>query len=124
MEKQIYTAGERLDKFCAVCKEDRGHVVVSVTRGGHGARVSCPKCGTASTFKNNKSTARTSAQSDQPYDPARTYRAGQTILHKTYGPGEVTSVIEPQKIDVLFADRLRRLIHSRAEASLSETSLL
>jgi hypothetical protein len=35
------------------------------------------------------------------------------MMHPTYGPGEVTSVIEPQKIDVLFADRMRRLIHSR-----------
>jgi hypothetical protein len=25
----------------------------------------------------------------------------------------VTALIEPQKIDVLFADRVRRLIHSR-----------
>ena len=30
--------------------------------------------------------------------------------------GEVTAVIEPQKIDVLFSDRVRRLIHSQPPA--------
>ena len=28
--------------------------------------------------------------------------------------GEVTAVIEPQKIDVLFGDQTRRLIHAQA----------
>jgi hypothetical protein len=47
------------------------------------------------------------------YDRSRTYRTGQTMTHPTYGEGEITSVIEPQKIDVLFTDKLRRLIHAR-----------
>jgi hypothetical protein len=34
-------------------------------------------------------------------------------MHPTFGEGEVTGIIEPGKIDVLFADRMRRLIHSR-----------
>jgi hypothetical protein len=28
----------------------------------------------------------------------------------------VTAIVEPQKIDVLFADRMRRLVHARAHA--------
>jgi hypothetical protein len=35
------------------------------------------------------------------------------MLHPSFGMGEVTALIEPRKIDVLFADRLRRLIHAR-----------
>jgi hypothetical protein len=35
------------------------------------------------------------------------------MTHPVFGHGEVTAVIEPQKIDVLFPDRLRRLIHAR-----------
>jgi hypothetical protein len=46
-----------------------------------------------------------------PYDRARTYRRGQTLMHPTFGEGEVTAIIEG-KMDVLFADRMRRLIHS------------
>ena len=34
--------------------------------------------------------------------------------HPTYGTGKVVALIEPQKMDVLFADRIRRLIHSKA----------
>jgi len=33
--------------------------------------------------------------------------------HQTFGLGEVTKLIEPQKIDVLFEDKLRRLIHAQ-----------
>ena len=114
MEKQIYTVGQRVDKLCAACNEERGHIVASVTKVGNISRVNCPKCGTISTFKSSTRTAQhPPAQFGSTYDRARTYRAGQTMLHPTYGQGEVTSLIEPQKIDVLFADRVRRLIHSR-----------
>lgn len=35
------------------------------------------------------------------------------MLQPTFGAGEVTALIEPIKIDVLFSDRVRRPIHSR-----------
>ena len=114
MEKHLYTVGERVDKLCAVCAEERGHVVTSVTKIGNISRVNCPKCGTISTFKSSVRTARRPpAQSGLPYDWTRVYRIGQPMVHQTYGQGEVTALIEPQKIDVLFADRVRRLIHAR-----------
>ena len=114
MEKQLYTVGERVDKLCAVCAEERGHLVVSITKFGNISRVNCPKCGTKSVFKSSGRTERRQpAQSGPLYDRTRTYRTGQTMTHPTYGQGEVTSVIEPQKIDVLFSDRIRRLIHAR-----------
>lgn len=116
MEKQRYTVGERVDKLCAICNEERGHVVTSVTKHGQISRVSCPKCGTLSTFKlSSRTSPRQSRQPLSPYDRTRTYRAGQTMMHTTYGMGEVTALIEPQKIDVLFPDRVRRLIHSRPQ---------
>jgi transcription elongation factor Elf1 len=115
MEKQTYTVGERADKFCAVCNEERGHVISSVNIHGRISRVSCSKCGTISTFKGSSRTSlRKSAQPVSPYDQTRTYRAGQTIAHSAYGEGEIMALIEPQKIDVLFSDRVRRLIHARS----------
>jgi hypothetical protein len=114
MEKQTYTVGERADKLCAVCDEERGHVVASVTIRGQISRVSCPKCGTLSTFKlSSRIVPRPPAQTLPPYDRTRSYRAGQTMMHTTYGMGEVTALVEPQKIDVLFPDRVRRLIHAQ-----------
>jgi hypothetical protein len=114
MEKQSYTIGERADKLCAICKEERGHVVTSVTKRGQISRVSCPKCGTVSTFKGSTRTLpNLPTKTLLPYDRTYTYRAGQTMMHTTYGMGEVTSLIEPRKIDVLFVDRMRRLIHAQ-----------
>ena len=117
MEKQTYVVGERVDKLCDVCAEERGHIVASVTKRGLISRVECPKCGTRSTFKTGASSSDKQSSSavkvGAVYDRKRTYRTGQTMMHPVYGLGEVTSVIEPQKIDVLFSDRVRRLIHSR-----------
>ncbi len=115
MTAETYTVGARVEKFCATCGEERGHVVASVTARGRISRVSCPKCGTRSTFKSGTSApGGPAAKSGAPYDPTRTYHTGQSMLHPTFGPGEVTAVIEPLKIDVLFSDRVRRLIHARA----------
>ena len=117
MEKQTFAVGDRVEKLCIVCREERGHVVASVTKRGQISRVTCPKCGTLSSFKSGvKLTVGRSTLIGAPYDRTRTYRTGQTLMHPNFGLGEVTAVIEPQKIDVLFADRMRRLIHSRAEA--------
>jgi phage FluMu protein Com len=115
METQIHTVGERADKLCVVCNEERGHVVASVTIRGHISRVSCPQCGTLSTFKRSARTAvHASVKPCAPYDQARTYRTGQAMAHPIFGQGEVTALIEPRKIDVLFSDRIRRLVHARA----------
>lgn len=115
MEKDQYAVGDRVEKLCAVCHEERGHVVASLNKRGLISRVSCPRCGTRSAFKNSLGVKanRSSAPESAPYDWTRTYRKGQTMMHPTFGLGEVTALIEPQKIDVLFPDRIRRLIHAR-----------
>jgi len=118
MEKYQYTVGDRVEKLCVVCGEERGHVVALLNKRGQISRVSCPQCGTRSTFKSGRSLTGESSlpQDSAPYDWTRTYRKGQTMMHPTFGLGEVTAVIEPRKIDVLFSDRVRRLIHARAQA--------
>jgi hypothetical protein len=115
MDKQIFAVGERADKLCAKCDEERGHIVTAVTKRGQISRVSCPKCGTVSTFKlSTRTPPGESRKAASPYDRTYTYRAGQTIEHRTFGIGEVTKLIEPRKIDVLFQDRVRRLIHAES----------
>jgi hypothetical protein len=115
MEKQQYAVGDRVEKLCAVCGEERGHVVALLNKRGQVSRVNCPQCGTRSTFKSSMNVPgeRSSAKESPPYDWTRTYRKGQTMMHPTFGWGEVTALVEPQKIDVLFSDRIRRLIHAR-----------
>jgi hypothetical protein len=113
MEQQLHRVGERVEKFCKVCSEERGHVVASLAKSGRISRVSCPICGTRSPFKAGAAMARAAASPGAPYDRARTYRAGQSMTHPVFGQGEVTALVEPQKIDVLFADRMRRLVHAQ-----------
>jgi len=114
MEKQVFAMGERADKLCGTCYEERGHIVTAVTKRGQISRVRCPKCGTVSTFKlSSRTSPRLSEKAPLPYDRTCVYRTGQSMDHKTFGVGEVTGLIEPQKIDVLFQDRMRRLIHAQ-----------
>ncbi|MCA1594706.1 MAG: hypothetical protein LC754_19165 [Acidobacteria bacterium] len=118
MEKPTYAVGDRVEKLCAVCNEVRGHVVATVTKQGRISRVQCPQCGTRSSFKSTqgKTASSTGAKTGTVYDRTRTYRIGQSMVHPQYGYGEVTALIEPKKIDVLFEDRMRRLIHSQIAA--------
>lgn len=111
---QTHSVGDRADKLCVTCKEERGHVVTSISKRGQILRVSCPKCGTISTFKlSSRTTPVVSKQAPSAYDRTRVYRTGQTMMHTMFGAGEVTALVEPQKIDVLFPDRVRRLIHAQ-----------
>lgn len=111
MEKRIFSTGERIEQMCKVCGEERGHVVASISKQGRITRVSCPICGSRVPYKEGV-TRRASTRMGAPYDQAHTYRRGETMIHPTFGEGEVTAIIEPRKIDVLFSDRMRRLIHA------------
>ncbi len=110
-DKKIFAIGDRVEQMCVTCGEERGHIVASMTKRGKITRVTCPKCSSRVPYKSG-TVRRASNKVGAPYDRARTYRRGQTMLHPNFGEGEVTALIEPGKMDVLFADRVRRLIHS------------
>ena len=110
-EKESPAIGDRVEQMCSSCGEVRGHIVASVSKKGGITRVSCPICGSRVPYRGG-ATPRASTKAGPPYDPSRTYRRGQTMIHPTFGEGEVTAIIEPGKMDVLFADRVRRLIHA------------
>ena len=117
-EKPVFTVGDRIEQLCVKCGEERGHIVASVTKKGRITRVSCPGCGSRVPYKTKSGdgTARTrTAKVGAPYEQKHTYRRGQTMMHPTVGAGEVTALIEPRKIDVLFADRMRRLVHANVQ---------
>jgi len=112
-DRQVLKVGDRVEQMCVTCKEERGHIVASVSKSGKVTRVSCPICHSRVPYKGG-ATRTPSTKIGTPYDRARTYRRGQTMMHPNFGEGEVTAVIDTGKIDVLFADRLRRLIHAGA----------
>ena len=117
-EKPVFKIGDGVDQMCISCNEVRGHIVVSVSKAGKITRVSCPMCASSVMYRAG-TTRRASNKLGAPYDRTRAYRKGQTLMHPTFGEGEVTAIIEPEKMDVLFADRIRRMIHAQ---SLSGTN--
>jgi len=116
MNKRIYTVGENVEKFCTACQAQFGHIVKSVTKTGSVSRVNCSKCGLLGTFKASANLLKMqnlATKTGEPYQQSRTYRAGQIMAHTTFGTGEVMTVFDTRTIDVLFADRVRRLVHAR-----------
>ena len=86
MEKQVFTVGDQTDNFCAVCDEERGHIVTSVNKRGQISRVSCPKCDTVSTFQlASRTLPRAAIMTPSPYDRTLTYRAVQSMTHEMFG---------------------------------------
>ena len=75
---------------------------------GSAAQSACSKL-------SSRTLPRLAVKTPSPYDRTLTYRAGQSRTHQMFGIGEVTGLIDPQKIDVLFQDRLRRLIHAQGQ---------
>ena len=110
-EKRVFKTGDRIEQLCNTCGEERGHIVASVSKQGKITRVSCPMCASHVPYKEG-TTRRASSRVGIPYDQAHTYRRGDTMIHPMFGEGEVTAIVDPRKIDVLFSDRMRRLIHA------------
>jgi transcription elongation factor Elf1 len=115
MEKETFSIGQLVSKQCLNCGDEQSHQVATLTKKGQISKVVCSICSVVSTFKTTARTldADSTMKTGTPYDRTRTYRKGQTMMHTSFGYGEVMSVIEPQKIDVKFFGGLRRLIHSR-----------
>jgi DNA-directed RNA polymerase subunit RPC12/RpoP len=111
--KPVFKIGDRIDQMCITCNEERGHIVLSLSKTGRITRVGCPMCASRVMYRAG-TTHRASNKVGAPYDRTRAYRKGQTLMHPTFGEGEVTAIVEPQKMDVLFADRIRRMIHAQS----------
>jgi hypothetical protein len=116
MKKEVFKVGQTLEMLCSACETEQNHTVEGVTKMGQITKAICAACETSSTFSRGVKTsfAIGKSKSASPYDRTRKYRKGQSMMHSMFGQGEVTDVIEPHKIDVLFGDKTRRLIHSQS----------
>ena len=114
IKTEKFELGNSASMFCSACDSDTSHKIQSVTKLGKITSAVCETCETASTFKSGVKTGVTAGKGKAAaeYDRTRKYKKGQAMMHPTFGHGEVTGVLEPQKIDVLFGDTTRRLIHS------------
>lgn len=115
MKETAYAVDQTIEMMCSACDEEKSHRIVTVTKQGKITKAACEGCETVSTFARGVKTSVTAGggKAASPYDRSRKYRKGQAMTHEKFGRGEVTAVIEPQKIDVLFGDQTRRLIHAQ-----------
>lgn len=115
MKNEKHAVADSVEMFCSGCEADTAHSVQSVTKLGKITAAVCDTCQTSSTFKSGvkTSTAVGNAKAAKVYDRTHRYRKGQAMMHPVFGRGEVTDVLDLQKIDVLFGDKTRRLIHAR-----------
>ena len=113
-EAPIFVIGDRVEKLCLKCGEERGHVIASLSQTRENI---------ASELCEMRHPGNVQEWCFERVKGAKLNRVGLTIslAHIALGrpcsipllPGEVTAVIEPLKIDVLFSDRMRRLVHAR-----------
>ncbi|MFT3742869.1 MAG: hypothetical protein QM785_01120 [Pyrinomonadaceae bacterium] len=116
MTDKGYAVDDSVEMMCSACDLDQNHKVVAVTKQGKITKAACETCETVSTFARGVKTSVSvsgSGKAASPYDRSRKYKKGQAMMHEKFGHGEVTAVIEPGKIDVLFGDQTRRLIHAQ-----------
>lgn len=115
MKKEVYTVGDLVEMMCSTCDIEQMHKIAAATKQGSVTNAVCEVCETASKFSRGVKTSVSvgRGKNASPYDRMRKYKKGQAMTHGVFGRGEVTAVIEPQKIDVLFADKTRRLIHAQ-----------
>jgi hypothetical protein len=101
--------------FCSACEQETSHLLQAVTKLGKISTAVCETCKTSSTFKAGVKTGVSvgNGKAAKAYDRTLKYRKGQAMMHPAFGHGEVTDVLDLQKIDVLFGDRTRRLIHAQ-----------
>ena len=114
MKQPVYKAGEPAQMMCSACDVEQEHEVRSATKQGVITEARCTVCDTVTKYTrgNKTSVSVGKATNAAPYDRTRTYRKGQTLNHDVFGRGEVTAV-ESGKMDVLFGDRSRRMLHSQ-----------
>lgn len=119
MKAEKYTAGDTIEMMCSACDVEQNHLVQTATKLGKITSAVCSVCSTASTFSRGVKTsvAMGKSKTASPYDRTRKYKKGQAMMHSHFGQGEVTAVLDLQKIDVLFGDRTRRLIHAQEQLS-------
>ncbi len=136
-----YSVGGDVDAHCTKCKMELAHVIVAMVES-RPKRVQCKTCGSTHNYKSSSdarasakraarrssTTTRSSTAKANDYETlmqgkdvsrASRYRVseafdeGMVLDHKKFGLGLVLKNIGDDKIEVIFRDGLKTLIHGR-----------
>ena len=131
-EKSRKEPGGTIDGWCGKCKMILAHTIEAMI-GSKPARVHCNTCNSQHAYKASepsKTTPRASGGGTRPgryktllassdtaaaktYSPKDTYREGDVLQHSVFGVGVTTAVKDISKIEVLFENGPKTLVHGR-----------
>ena len=138
MATSVPPVGKDIDSWCTRCKMMLAHTVEAVV-SGRVTRVHCNTCGGQHAYRpkppgSGGERTRKRADSERPAKQVRDYASlvrgrdpssarayalterfadGELIRHPTFGLGVVTSLKDSNKIEVMFPDGGKTLIHRR-----------
>jgi hypothetical protein len=130
--------GGEIDSWCGKCKLVLAHTIEAMV-GSKPARVSCNTCRSQHSYKANPPGSRTTKREGAPvtrsrrssanlyqslvkgaestvirnYSPKDNYQSGDVLDHPTFGRGAVMTVKDATKIEVLFENGTKTLVHAR-----------
>lgn len=142
MAKILSNIGENIDGWCTRCKMMLRHTIEAVVAGKI-TRVHCNTCQGRHVYRakaprtrvelaRSKANGRMradgtprpsgyetllrgrTAASARPYSTSERFKVSDLISHGSFGLGAVTAERDNVKIDVLFADGMRVLVHGRS----------
>ena len=140
MTTKVPSAGGHTLSRCSKCKEATNHTIVAMV-GERIARVECNVCGSV---HNHRSTTPPKPRSTTPRKPAvprktrsqvqwesliatadkttaivynlqTPVKTGDLINHPSFGMGIILSTTRPNKMDIIFADGVKRLLCTVAD---------
>ena len=130
-----YSAGEDIESWCTKCKLELGHTIIAMV-GNLPKRVKCNTCGSEHNYRSEpagkrsagtgqKTKPRTKTHKDnlallaeadrsraRAYSIKGAFRENDLIEHPKFGLGLVLSTAKDNKIEVIFVDGPRLLIHN------------
>jgi hypothetical protein len=129
--------GKDIDSWCTRCRMMLAHTVEAVVNGRvtrvhcntcggqHAHRARPPGTGTGSRARTTRTEAAKPARdyaallrsrdpaTARPYATTERFKDGELIRHPTFGLGLITALRDGNKIEVVFADGSKTLIHRR-----------
>jgi len=119
------SVGTEIDAFCPVCKNVRKHAITAM-KGTRAAKTECRSCGSVHPYRKNPPDTKAKKRSQYedamegrdvtkpiPYRLNRKLNHDDVIQHKAFGVGLVIRVVSDKKVEVLFEDSSKLLVHGR-----------
>ncbi len=131
------SAGKEVVSNCNKCGHATPSIIVVMRDVDKIGKVECKSCKTVQTFKDpsakkktrkkstrtrkpsvsieeqwNEAISNASGQENQTYSPKSKFNTGDVIDHATFGTGVVEKFIDSNKIEVIFKDSYKTLVHN------------